>query len=81
MADQPALGNVHYPKAGYLYLLNRLQKADEDIMCLINICVAKDQKIAELEAKLIVPPDEAVSNQAQNKYASSYQNNVSNLKP
>jgi hypothetical protein len=53
---------VHYPKAGYLYLLNQLQKADENIMCLINLCVEKDQKIAELEANLVLPSEENVVN-------------------
>jgi len=53
---------VHYPKAGYLYLLNQLQKADENIMCLINLCVEKDQKIAELEGLIAEnPPENVVS--------------------
>jgi hypothetical protein len=42
--------SVHYPKSGHLYLLNELNKANENIMCLIDLCVQKDQRLAELEA-------------------------------
>ena len=55
--------SVHYPKSGHLYLLNELNKANENIMCLIDLCVQKDQRLAELEALIAnTPPDQNVVN-------------------
>ena len=55
--------SIHYPKSGHLYLLNELNKANENIMCLIDLCVQKDQRLAELEALIAnTPPDQNVVN-------------------
>ena len=53
--------SVHYPKSGHLYLLNELNKANENIiLLLIDLCVQKDQRLAELEA-LIANSDPEVN--------------------
>lgn len=60
---QPA---VMYPKSGTIYLMSELQRLNESVAALIDACVYKDQRIAQLEAQLTLPaampspPDTAI---------------------
>ena len=46
------MSDMVYPPDGKIYLLSELNQRNANISDLIDACVAKDRKIAELEARL-----------------------------
>lgn len=51
MADQPQPGLL-YPKSGAIFLLSEVQRLTANVSDLVDACVRKDQRIAELEAEV-----------------------------
>lgn len=54
--------SLMYPKSGPVFLLGEVQRLTANVADMIDACVAKDQRIAALEAELakLQPPENVV---------------------